>query len=120
MNQSLAHWIALAQGAYFFLTGVWPIVSIETFQMVTGRKTDLWLVKTVGLLVGMIGAVLLWAGWTESVSGQAAAIAVGSSLALTIIDVCYVARKVIAPIYLADALAELMLIGAWAAAVMTR
>ena len=113
MNESMSAWLALLQGAYFLLTGVWPIVSIRTFQMVTGLKTDLWLVKTVALLIAVIGGALLWAGWTENVSGQTAAIAVGSSLALTAIDIWYVARRVIPPIYLADALAEIMLIAGW-------
>jgi hypothetical protein len=120
MNESLANCLALAQGGYYFVTGVWPIVSIETFQKVAGRKTDLWLVKTVGLLVVTIGAVLLWAGGTGNVIGQTAALAIGSALALTIIDVWYVRRRVISPIYLADALAELILIGGWGAAIMTR
>jgi hypothetical protein len=116
MNEKLATIVAFVQGAYFLLTGVWPIVSIETFQMVTGRKTDLWLVKTVGLLVGVIGAVLLWAGWSGEIMAQTVAIAIGSALALTAIDVYYVARRVIAPIYLADALAELVLVAIWIAA----
>jgi hypothetical protein len=120
MNDSLLNIVALVQGGYFFLTGVWPIVSIDTFQMVTGKKTDLWLVKTVGLLVGVIGAVLLWAGATGNVLGQTAGLAIGSALALTIIDVYYVWRRVIAPIYLADAVAELLLVAGWAAALMIR
>jgi hypothetical protein len=120
MNEPVANFVCLVQGAYFFATGVWPIVSIETFQMVTGRKTDLWLVKTVGLLVGVLGAVLLWAGWTGNVPGQTAALAVGSALALTIIDVWYVWRRVISPIYLVDAVAELVLIGIWLTAIMIR
>jgi hypothetical protein len=119
MNESLADWLALLQGAYFLLTGVWPLVSIKTFQMATGPKTDLWLVKTVGLLVGVVGAVLLWAGWTSDVTWHAVAIAVGSSLALTAIDVWYVARRVIAPIYLADAVAELILVAGWVVAFLT-
>src|SRR5438270_11614006 len=41
----------LVQGVYYLLTGVWPLVSIDTFQMVTGPKTDLWLVQTVGALI---------------------------------------------------------------------
>ena len=34
---TLLLWI---QGLYYLMTGVWPLVSIETFQTVTGRKTD--------------------------------------------------------------------------------
>src|SRR5947209_20610107 len=28
------------QGAYYLATGGWPLISIETFQAVTGKKTD--------------------------------------------------------------------------------
>jgi hypothetical protein len=120
VNEHLANLVALVQGAYFLLTGIWPIVSINTFQAVTGRKTDLWLVKTVGLLVAVIGATLVWAGWNETVIPQTAGLAIGSALALTIIDVYYVMRRVIAPIYLADAVAELILVTGWAAAFILR
>jgi len=33
-------YLCLIQGVYYLLTGLWPLVSIETFQMVTGPKTD--------------------------------------------------------------------------------
>lgn len=32
---------ALTQGGFYFLTGIWPIISIGTFQMITGPKNDL-------------------------------------------------------------------------------
>ena len=43
-------------------------------------------------------------------------LAVLSALGLTGIDVIYVAQQVIAPIYLADAAAEVILLAAWAVA----
>src|SRR3982751_2843498 len=70
-----ASWITAmlwVQGLYYFVTGVWPLVSIETFQMVTGPKTDHlvtgreadhWLVFTVGVLVTAIAVALLVAAW---------------------------------------------------------
>src|SRR5438046_1648203 len=58
------------QGLYYLATGVWPLVSIETFQLVTGPKTDHlqnpsptdadhWLVMTVGGLVTAVALALL-------------------------------------------------------------
>jgi hypothetical protein len=44
--------LALVQGGYYVLTGLWSLVSPRTFQAVTGKKEDYWLVKTVGVLVG--------------------------------------------------------------------
>ena len=42
-------------------TGIWPLLDIESFQDVTGSKTDLWLVRTVGVLVAVIDGVVLLA-----------------------------------------------------------
>jgi len=30
--------IAILQGLYFVITGIWPLLSISTFQAVTGPK----------------------------------------------------------------------------------
>ena len=38
----------------YLATGLWPLFNIESFQQVTGPKTDLWLVRTVGVLVDLI------------------------------------------------------------------
>ena len=48
--------VAAVQGAYFVLTGIWPLFGINSFQAVTGAKTDLWLVYTVGCLVAWLAA----------------------------------------------------------------
>jgi hypothetical protein len=82
--------------------------------MVTGDKTDDWLVKTVGVLVTVVGVVLATAALRLRVTQEVALLGLGSALALTAIDVTYVAKGVIAPIYLADAAAEMLLIALWA------
>lgn len=105
--------LALVQGLYFVVTGVWPLVHVRSFMAVTGPKRDVWLVKTVGLTVAVIGATLLSAGWNERVTPEVAGLAVGSAAALAGVDVWYAARRVIPRIYLADAAAEGMLIVAW-------
>jgi hypothetical protein len=105
--------IAVAQGLYYAATGVWPLVSIGTFQKVTGPKTDLWLVKTVGVLVSVTGVVLMTAGWRRQTTPQIPLLAAGSAAGLAAIDITYVAKKRISPIYLLDALAEVALIFCW-------
>lgn len=107
---SLLSW---GQGVYYGLTGLWAIVSIGTFQKVTGPKVDTWLVKTVGVLIIVIGAVLGLAGKRGEPVPEVPLLAVGSAAGLAAIDVIYVARKRIRPIYLLDALAEVGLIGLW-------
>jgi len=105
--------VALVQGIYFFITGVWPIISMKTFLLITGPKTDLWLVKTVGLILAVIGAVLLYAQLTGTVNPPVIFLAVGSAAALALIEFIYVIKRVISPVYLGDAFAEVILIGWW-------
>src|SRR5918999_525478 len=101
--------VALIQGIYFFMTGVWPLVSIDTFQRVTGPKVDLWLVNTVGVLVAVIGAALILAGVRGEVTPSVLLVAVGSAAGLAGVDVIYVSKGVISRVYLLDALVEVVL-----------
>jgi hypothetical protein len=105
--------IALVQGIYFFVFGIWPIISMSTFLKVTGPKTDLWLVKTVGLLLAVIGAVLIVAQINAEINTAVIVLGIGSALSLAIVEFVYVAKRVISPIYLGDAVIELILIAWW-------
>ena len=109
---SLARGVAVVQALYYIATGVWPLVSMETFLAVTGPKTDLWLVDTVSVLIIAIGAALLVAAW-RGMSPEAVTLAIASIIALTGIDVVYVTRRVIPPVYLLDALGEVALLVGW-------
>lgn len=108
--------VAAVQGLFYLATGVWPLVHVESFLAVTGEKTDLWLVYTVGVLVAVVGAVLLMAAWSRRVTPEVVALAVGAALALAGIDAIFVGRGVIPPIYLADAAVEAVLVVVWGAA----
>lgn len=98
-----------AQAAYYIATGVWPLLSMRLFEAVTGKKTDRWLVQTVGLLVACIGATIALETQRKRTSPSILTLAISSALSLSAIDVVHVARRRISPIYLLDALAELFL-----------
>jgi hypothetical protein len=112
--------IAIVQAIYFGLTGLWPIVHIRSFMAVTGPKVDIWLVKTVGVLIVAIAIPLLTSVIHDNVTIDVLLLAIGSALGLTAIDVIYVAKKTIAKIYLLDAVAEVILVIAWLVAWMSR
>jgi hypothetical protein len=105
--------LAIAQGAYYVATGVWPLLSMRTFLKVTGPKRDLWLVKTVGTLVAVSGGVMLMAGLRRNVSPEIVALATGSAIGLSAVDINYSARGTISKIYLLDAGVELAVVGIW-------
>ena len=105
--------VLYAQAGYYLLTGAWALLDIRSFQKMTGPKVDTWLVKMVGALVVVIGAALALAGRRRALSPEVKLLAIGSALAFTSVDIFYVGRRRISPIYLLDALAELILIAAW-------
>jgi uncharacterized membrane protein len=107
---------AAVQGLYYLGTGLWPLVSIESFLHVTGPKTDLWLVQAFGLIVAVVGAVLLVAAWRMRVPLEIVTLGAGLAVALAGVDVVFVLRRDIGPVYLLDAMAELGLVALWAAA----
>jgi hypothetical protein len=118
-------WLLLVQGLYFGVLGIWPILDIHSFQAVTGPKTDHlptgdendhWLVITVGALITVIGTSLLTAWWAKRWSLEIAVLGAFSALALALVDVVFVLRKVIAPIYIADAVVEIAFLACWAVA----
>jgi hypothetical protein len=105
--------LAVMQGVYYLGAGVWPLIDIDSFQAVTGPKTDLWLVRTVGALVAVIGGVLLMAARRDRVTDEIVLLAAASALGLAAIDVIYSLAGVIRPVYLGDAGVEVGLVALW-------
>ena len=58
VKQTLPQGLPLEQGLFDLTSGIWPLLDMPSFEAVTGRKTDKWLVKTVGLLVAVSGSAL--------------------------------------------------------------
>lgn len=112
LNASPASCLALGQGLFYVVMGLWPAANIASFMAVTGKKTDVWLVKTAGLLIAVIGAAIL-AGRTDP-GPQGLILAAGSAAALAAVDIVYCAKRVISPVYLFDAAVESLLVVAWA------
>ena len=110
--------IAFVQGMYFLVTGLWPILHMKSFLMITGPKTDLWLVKTMGVILAVIGGVLLLAQATGAINPPVIALAIGAGLGLAIVEMIYVSKRVISPVYLGDAAVEILLAIGWAMALL--
>src|SRR5574338_664749 len=105
--------MAFAQGLYFAATGIWPLLHMPSFEAVTGPKTDKWLVRTVGVLVGVIGGVLISAAARNKITGEVAALGIGSAAGLGAIDTIYTSSGRIAPVYLVDAVIEAIIVTGW-------
>jgi hypothetical protein len=108
--------IVVIQAVYYLLTGIWPIVSLRSFEAVTGPKTDDWLVQTVGVLAAAIGGTLLVGGWRQEPRGETLVLSVLSALSFTSVDLIFALSGTISRIYLADAVLQGSIIAALFAA----
>lgn len=106
--------LAFFHGLYFFLAGIWPILHISSFTAVTGPKTDLWLVRTVGMLVLVIGAGLMLSAFRKFLTLPIVLIGTGTAFGFILIDITYVMQNIISPVYLLDAGIEIILLILWA------
>lgn len=105
--------LARAHGAFNVASGLWPLLHMPSFELVSGPKADRWLVRTVaGLLVGN-GAVQLNAPGSAERVAQARRLGLSTAATLLAIDVVYVARGRISRVYLVDAAIEAAWVAAW-------
>jgi fucose permease len=104
--------LAVFQGIFYLMTGLWAIIDIQSFMAVTGPKIDIWLVHTVSLLLISIGLTLLVSS-TNPFPLASAVLGGSSAFSLAIIDFYYSMTKIISPVYLVDAFIEVALVVIW-------
>jgi hypothetical protein len=112
--------VLLAQGGYYAATGVVPFLSRRLFERVTGPKREWWLVQTVGVMVAATGGAMLSAALRRRPSPEIVGMATGCAVGLAAVDVVYVAKRRISPVYLLDALVQLAFAGGFAAPIAQR
>lgn len=106
-------YLFLVHGIYYILTGIWPLLDVESFMAVTGPKMDIWLVRAVGVVVLAAGSGFLLASLLRAGNRPLILIAAASSLGLAAIDIRYVISGVISTVYLVDAVLQLLLLLVW-------
>jgi hypothetical protein len=109
----LFRYTILFQAAYTLITAVWPLIHIKSFMEVTGYKTDIWLVKTVGALLIPVSLCLLLLLFTRTDRRPAFVLGGLTAMAFACIDFYYASTDVISNIYMADGAIQLMLILVW-------
>lgn len=110
---SLVSRVWLLHALYFVIGGIWSVVGRRSFEAVSGKKTDYWLVRTVGGMLTAVGAVIGTAGFNGRVTPEVRWLATSTSGVLALVDVTYVSKRRISPVYLLDAVANSALIAGW-------
>lgn len=103
----------LFQAFYFLFTSVWPLINIKSFLSVTGEKTDLWLVKTVSILLLPYCLLLFYLSFNNKKNSIIVVSILLCSLGLIIIDIYYYLANVINEAYLIDAGFQMLFVAYW-------
>jgi hypothetical protein len=102
--------IITVQAIFYFVTAVWPLLHIKSFEFVTGPKKENWLVYTVSvLLLGYCGSIFYGMRSENFPSPELVVLSALNALGLMLIDIIFVVRGTISKVYLGDAAAELIL-----------
>jgi hypothetical protein len=105
--------LARAHGAFNIVGGLWPLVSMRSFEWVFGPKTDHWLERTVAGLMVSAG----WSQWRAAATPggveHARRIGVSTAATLLAVDLFYVPKGTLRWTYLLDGAMEVAWIAAW-------
>lgn len=113
MKNRLLNILLWTQGLYTLLTAAWAIIDIDSFMQLTGPKTDIWLVKTVAVVLVAIGLFFLTCIFVPSPVVPMAVLAIASSLGLIFIDFYYSSKEIISFIYQADGILQIIFVICW-------
>lgn len=105
--------LSLVQGSYTLLTALWALIDIKSFMEVTGPKTDVWLVKTVAVLLLPIGVCFLWGFFFNTDRLLIIVVGIMTSTGLAFIDFYYTINGTIKWVYQADGYLELLFLLVW-------
>lgn len=100
------------QGFYYVASGLWALFDLDSFEWVTGPKTDDWLVRTMALLLISAGVSLIVAA-RRAPGPESRLLGIGFAASLFAVDGWCVSRDLISPVYLLDACVEAVVLIAW-------
>jgi hypothetical protein len=99
------------QAGYLVASGAWPLVHRDSFEAVTGKKQDFWLVQTVGGLAIATGLSLGLAVLRGTRSPETVTSALASGLVFALADLR--AARTESRLYLGDAVLQLAFVTSW-------
>jgi hypothetical protein len=102
------------------VAAIWALVDTESFMAVTGRKSDVWLVKTVSVLLIAVSFSFLVYLYRRNDWLPPAVLGLSCCIGLMIIDCFYTFNYTIRRIYLADAVIQFILAICWGLIIMKK
>jgi hypothetical protein len=101
------------QGIYILLTAVWPLIDMESFLKISGPKTDIWLVKTVAVLLIPIAILFISTIFFSSHPLPVLLVGIATSAGLASIELYYTANHTIKWVYAVDGILQICFFLLW-------
>lgn len=102
LKAGLLKYILAIQGLYYSLTGLWAIVSLESFLRLTGHSGDPFDMHSIAAMSFIIGLFFLWSSRNEELLRPAGFLALGFVLAVIIPELIYLPRLGNPPLFWLD------------------
>lgn len=113
MQQKRTQLIPLLHGIYLMITALWALLFLNSFVKITGIKTDIWLVKTIAILLLPYSLLFMWKSTHTPKLPVVNVVAVMLCMGLTTINAYYYAEGVLGTFYMIDAWIEIFLSVWW-------
>ena len=89
-NSKLLKAVLIWQGLYYGLTGLWAIVSLETFSLITRHPIeDAFDMHSIAALAVVLGIAFVWGAYDERYRFFAAVLALLSAIAIIVPELFY-------------------------------
>ncbi len=80
------------QGLYYFSTGLWAIISLESFMRITEHHGEPFEMYSIAAMAFVIGLFLLWSAFKEELRRPAGFLVLGLVLAIMIPELIYLPK----------------------------
>jgi hypothetical protein len=102
----------LAQGIYYLLLGLWPLLGIGSYQAATEYVETPWIVHSAAVLLLVIGATLCLAAYRRQGTAEILTLAFGSGLGMAIVDL-HLYYRGLSWLFVLDAILQVLLMAFW-------
>ena len=105
--------LLIVHGVYVLLTAIWALIDIGSFMSVTGPKSDIWLVKTVAVLLLPISLCILFPLFSSINPLLSILVSMLSAAGLAAIDFYYTSNNTISAVYQYDGILQILFLISW-------
>lgn len=92
MKTKLLKFILIFQGLYYSITGLWAIISLDSFSKVTQHHGEAFEMHSIAGMAFVVGLFFIWSAFREELRRPAGFLVLGLVLAILIPELIYLPK----------------------------